>query len=135
VRCLNQTTRASVLRRIKDTAEGVAGALGARCEVRIDPSYDPVVNDEAMVDLVRANAEALLGEGAAVTFRQPLMGVEDFGYYLTEIPGAFYSLGVRNESKGIVHPVHTGLFDIDESAMANGVALQVLNAIRVVGRC
>ena len=34
------------------------------------------------------------------------MGVEDFGFYLTHVPGAFYSLGVRNEARGIVHPVH-----------------------------
>jgi hypothetical protein len=42
---------------------------------------------------------------------------------------------VRNEEAGIVHPVHFGLFDIDESAMANGVALQVLNALSVVAPC
>ena len=60
------------------------------------------------------------------------MGVEDFGYYLSEVPGAFYSLGVRNEADGIVHPVHQGLFNVDESAMAIGVTLQVLNAMAVL---
>ncbi len=63
------------------------------------------------------------------------MGVEDFGYYLSEVPGAFYSVGVRNEAAGIVHPVHNGLFDVDESAMAIGVALQVLNAKKVLAPC
>jgi hippurate hydrolase len=63
------------------------------------------------------------------------MGVEDFGFYLTEVPGVFYSLGVRNEEAGIVHPVHTGRFDVDESAMATGVALQVMNALSVVATC
>jgi len=42
---------------------------------------------------------------------------------------------VRNAAKGIVHPVHFGLFDVDENAMAIGVALQVLNALSVVGPC
>jgi metal-dependent amidase/aminoacylase/carboxypeptidase family protein len=63
------------------------------------------------------------------------MGVEDFGYYLSEDPGAFYSMGVRNEVAGIVHPVHNGLFDVDENAMAIGVALQVLNATTVLAPC
>jgi amidohydrolase len=135
VRCLNPEVRALVLHRIEETVEAVARAMGARAEIEIEPSYDPVVNDQAMVDLVRENSGRLLGDESAVIFDQPLMGVEDFGFYLSEIPGAFYSLGVRNEGAGIVHPVHFGLFDVDESAMAIGVALQVLNALSVVTPC
>ncbi|MEJ2580479.1 MAG: amidohydrolase [Acidobacteriota bacterium] len=135
VRCLDREVRASVLQRIEETAGAVARAMGARAEVTITPSYDPVINDEQMVELVRENSRRLLGEESAVIFDRPLMGVEDFGFYLTEIPGAFYSLGVRNAAKGIVHPVHFGLFDVDENAMAIGVALQVLNALSVVGPC
>lgn len=135
VRCLNQPTRALVLERIRETAEAVARALGARAEVTIEPSYDPVVNDEKMVEIVRRISQELLGVDGVVVFNRPLMGVEDFGYYLTEIPGAFYSVGVRNEKEGIVHPVHHGLFDVDENAMPIGVALQVLNAMAVLAPC
>jgi amidohydrolase len=135
VRCLDREVRASVLRRIEETADAVARAMGARAEIEIEPSYDPVINDRRMVELVRENATRLLGDQSAIVFDQPLMGVEDFGFYLSEIPGAFYSLGVRNEEAGIVHPVHFGLFDVDESAMANGVALQVMNALSVVTTC
>jgi amidohydrolase len=135
IRCLNQETRASVQRRITEAAESVALAMGARAEVKITPSYDPVVNDESMVEIVRENSRKLLGDDAAVIFPKPNMGVEDFGYYLSEIPGVFYSLGVRNEDAGIMHPVHTGLFDVDENSMAIGVALQVLNAVSVVAPC
>jgi amidohydrolase len=135
VRCLNQTTRKSVLQRIKDSAEAVALGMGARAEVRIQPSYDPVVNHDSMVDIVRENSGRLLGKDSVVIFPKPNMGVEDFGYYLSEVPGVFYSLGVRNEADGIVHPVHNGRFDVDESSMAIGVALQVLNALTVVTPC
>lgn len=135
IRCLNQETRASVQQRIKEAAEAVARGLGARAEVTISPSYDPVVNHESMVEIVRGNARQLLGDEAVVVFPKPNMGVEDFGYYLTEVPGVFYSLGVRNEAAGIINPVHTGNFDVDESAMAIGVALQVLNALSVVAPC
>ncbi len=135
VRCLNQTTRAFVLQRIRETAEAVAHGLGARAEVNIEPSYDPVVNDPAMVEIVRESSKELLGDDAVVVNTTPQMGVEDFGYYLSEVPGAFYSMGVRNESKGIVHPVHNGLFDADENAMPIAVALQVLNAMAVLDPC
>jgi len=135
VRCLNQATRDLVLQRIRETAEAVAHGMGARAEVTIEPSYDPVVNDDSMVDIVREGSRGLLGDDGVVIFEKPQMGVEDFGYYLREVPGAFYSLGVRNEADGIVHSVHHGLFDVDESAMAIGVALQVLNALSVVAPC
>jgi amidohydrolase len=135
IRCLNQETRTSVQQRIKETAEAVALGMGARAEVTITPSYDPVVNDNSMVEIVRENSRRLVGDDAVVIFPKPNMGVEDFGYYLNEVPGVFYSLGVRNEDAGIVHPVHTGLFDVDESSMAIGVALQVLNALAVVTPC
>jgi amidohydrolase len=135
VRCLDQAIRAVVLLRIEETAVAVAQALGARAEVIIEPSYDPVVNDDSMVRIVEQSARRLLGDGSIEIFTTPQMGVEDFGYYLSEVPGAFYSMGVRNEGTGIVHPVHNGRFDVDENAMAIGVALQVLNAMTVLAPC
>jgi len=135
VRCLDPEVRATVLQRIEEIVGSVAQAMGARAEVTTEPSYDPVVNDDSMVELVRGNSRRLFGDESTVIFKQPMMGVEDFGFYLSEIPGVFYSLGVRNEEAGIVHPVHFGLFDVDESAMANGVALQVMNALSVVAPC
>lgn len=132
VRSLEPATRELTLRRITEIAQGVAAGLGARAEVRIDPSYDPVINHDGMVDLVRSNAERLLGRERVIIQSQPNMGVEDFGFYLTRVPGAFYSLGVRNEAAGIVHPPHNERFDVDEECLAYGAALQALNALTVL---
>jgi amidohydrolase len=129
VRCLDTPTREQTLTRIRAVAEGVAAGFGGRAEVVISPSYDPVVNHDEMVELVRQNALELVGEERLVVFQRPNMGVEDFGYYLSHVPGAFYSLGVRNEERGIVHPVHHERFDADEEAMAYGAALQVMNVL------
>lgn len=135
VRCLNQETRRSVLEQIRETAEGTAQGMGARAEVVIEPSYDPINNDDELLGLVQANSRELLGEDRVVVFPRPNMGVEDFGFYLSETRGAYYSLGVRNEERGIVHRVHHGLFDVDENAMPYGVALQILNALAVLAPC
>ena len=64
----------------------------------------------------------------------PSMGVESFAYFSNERPSAFYFLGVRNSSRGIVNPAHGSLFDIDESALAYGAALQALNAFNYLTR-
>lgn len=132
VRTLDRATRELVLRRIRECAEGVAAGMGARAEVAIDPSYDPVINDNPMVDVVRGCAERLVGEEGVAFFDRPNMGVEDFGFYLTHVPGAFYSLGVRNDTRGIVHPVHNDRFDVDEQCLAYGAALQALNALAIL---
>ena len=132
VRTLDRATRELVLRRIRECAEGVAAGMGARAEVKIDPSFDPVINDNPMVDVVRGCAERLVGGEQVVYFERPNMGVEDFGFYLTHVPGAFYSLGVRNEARGIVAPVHNDRFDVDEECLAYGAALQAMNALAIL---
>ena len=132
VRCLDPAVRERVLRRVRETAEGVGTALGARAEVIVEPSYPPLVCDDGAVDLVRRNAERLVGADRVAVKSTPNMGVEDFAYYLQRVPGAFFSLGVRNEAKGIVHTIHNHLFDVDEECMAFGAAMQVLNVLSVL---
>jgi len=51
------------------------------------------------------------------------MGAEDFGFYTQLVPGCFFRLGVRNEAQGVVHNVHTPLFNIDESAIPTGAGI------------
>ena len=132
IRCLAPAVRERVKQRVAATAEGVASALGGRAEVEIEAGYDPLINAEAIVDVVRHNARDLVGEDRIVVKAQANMGVEDFAYYVSRVPGAFFSLGVRNESRGIVHTIHTEHFDVDEECMAHGVAMQVMNALRVL---
>jgi amidohydrolase len=133
-RSLDQTTRELILRRVRETAEGIAESMGGRAEVEIEPSYDPLINDDAMVEVVRESAIALVGSDNVKVIPRPNMGVEDFAYYVSRIPGAFFSLGVRNEEKGLVHPVHNVNFDVDENSLAFGAAAQVLNALSVLNK-
>jgi amidohydrolase len=132
VRTLDPQIRKLVLGRVREIAEGVAAGLGGRAEVEIRPSYDPLVNHDPMVDVARANAERLLGGANVSLVPRPSLGVEDFAFYVTRVPGAFFSLGVRNEAAGIVHPVHNNLFDVDEQSLAIGAALQALNALSIL---
>jgi amidohydrolase len=132
IRTLDPEVRETVLRRVRETAEGVAAGLGARAEVEIRPDYVALINHDPMVDLVRATAGRLLGEPAVRLVPQPSMGVEDFAFYVARVPGAFYSLGAGNREAGIVHPLHSERFDVDESCLAVGAALQTLNALAVL---
>jgi amidohydrolase len=77
-----------------------------------------------MSKLVASACSKGIGE-ENVEFLRPSMGAEDFAYYLQKIPGSFFRLGCRNEAKGIVHPYHSSLFDIDEEVLPFGVEMFV----------
>lgn len=113
---------------IKRIAEETASAFGASCDVRIEKGYPFVNNDEALTARARAAAEAYLGEENVVDLEMRASG-EDFSYYTQVMPGSFHRLGVRNEAKGIVHPVHTPQFDVDESCLNVGSGLMAWLAI------
>ena len=61
------------------------------------------------------------------------MGAEDFAWFANEVPGFYFDLGVRNESEGKIHGVHTAFFNPDERALEIGVRVMsnvVINYLR-----
>ena len=51
------------------------------------------------------------------------MNSEDFAFYTERIPGAMAWIGVRNEARRIVHPLHHPGFAVDEAVIPLGVEL------------
>ena len=49
------------------------------------------------------------------------MVAEDFPFYGEKAPYFYFSLGTRNEAKGIASVNHTDRFDVDEDALPLGV--------------
>jgi metal-dependent amidase/aminoacylase/carboxypeptidase family protein len=76
-----------------------------------------------MVELLRYSSKKIVGDENVKEQKNPKMGVESFAYFANEVPSVFYFLGCRNEEKGIVHPAHNSLFDIDEDCLPIGVAI------------
>ncbi len=103
-------------------AKGLAMATGAEIDFRVDVGYPTVDNEPVITEAAWKLADAYMG-AAQVEETEKRMGAEDFGYYSQVIPGCFFRLGVRNESQGIVHNVHTPHFNIDEGAIENGVGM------------
>jgi hippurate hydrolase len=103
-------------------AKGLAMATGAEIDFRVDVGYPTVDNEPVITEAAWKLADAYMG-AAQVEETEKRMGAEDFGYYSQVIPGCFFRLGVRNESKGIIHNVHTPHFNIDEGAIENGVGM------------
>lgn len=53
------------------------------------------------------------------------LGGEDFSFCANETPVVFFRLGVRNEDKNAIYPLHHPKFYLDEDALPNGAAVLV----------
>ncbi|MBO6576430.1 MAG: amidohydrolase [Rhodothermales bacterium] len=104
---------------ITRVAEHTAAAFGAKADVDIHVGYPTLVNDQVQATRVRRAAEEYVGPDHVVDLDRWYVA-EDFAYYLREVPGCYYTLGIRNEPEGIVHGLHTPRMTVDEPALATG---------------
>ncbi|MFW5741902.1 MAG: M20 metallopeptidase family protein [Spirochaetota bacterium] len=132
-RTVDERWRDRALAEIEAISRDLVASLGATAQVEILRGYPPVVNDADATTLARERAVEYLGEGRVVDL-PPAMWAEDFAYFAKERPACFYNLGVRNESRGIVHPVHSSRFDLDEEALRVGSGLMAWIALGALER-
>jgi amidohydrolase len=132
LRTTSDATRELLIARARAVVEGVAASFGGTGKLHVEYGYAALVNDDRAVDLVAEVAGAMLGPGSVRWKEKPSMGVEDFSFFLKEVPGAFYNLGCGNPERGITAPIHSALFDIDEGCLAIGAALQASLALRII---
>ncbi|MES2386394.1 MAG: M20 family metallopeptidase [Bacteroidota bacterium] len=128
-RTMDEPWRKKALASMKKMAEGIAEAMGGRCDFRIEAGYPYLKNDPALTRRSRLAAEEYMGPENVVDLDLWMAG-EDFAYYAQQTPGCFYRLGTRNEAKGIVSGVHTPTFDIDEAALVQGAGLMAWLALK-----
>ena len=127
LRTLNPEVRAMALKRIEEIVTNIPKGFGGSGEFIREEGYTALINHDKEVDIIKENATKLLGEDKIYEKKVANMGVEDFAYFIENTPGAFFTLGVKNQSKGIDSPAHNGLFDIDEDALPIGVEMQIMN--------
>lgn len=127
LRTLNPEVRTMALRRIKEMVTNIPKGFGGSGEFIREEGYTALINHDKEVDIIKENATKLLGEDKIYEKKVANMGVEDFAYFIENTPGAFFTLGVKNQSKGIDSTAHNGLFDIDEDALPIGVEMQIMN--------
>lgn len=125
--------REALPRRIKEILEGVVSAMRGSYEFNLMSKFPATINDEEMTAFVVNVAKEILGEDK-ISVLKPLMGSEDFSFYLQKIPGTFVFLGVENKDKGIVYPHHHPKYNIDEDILPIGTALHVSVALEYLKR-
>lgn len=116
VRTFDKDIRRQIEEEIRLVVRGICEAAHAEYEIEYLNGYPPLANPEAESARVRSLIEGLLGPRAFVEL-PPVMGAEDFAYYLEHRPGAFVHVGARNEEERTHYPHHHPRFDIDERGL------------------
>ena len=119
VRCLSNTLREAMPSKMERIAAGLCAAFRAEYDFTYDPGPPVVVNDAAVTARIEAVGRALLGPENVAFLETPSMGGEDFAYYVREVPGAMFRLGVGTD----VTALHTPTYNFSDGALAHGVGM------------
>ncbi|MBM7570119.1 M20 metallopeptidase family protein [Aquibacillus albus] len=116
VRTMDDEVRDWVEKSIMQMATSTCSGLGATANVRYVRGYPAVVNHPEETKRVEKVATDLFGE-EKVHHMAAQMGMEDFAYYLKEVPGTFFWVGGAMKNEADIYPHHHPKFDADEEAM------------------
>ncbi|MFH8293816.1 M20 family metallopeptidase [Streptomyces sp. NPDC018059] len=135
LRTLSPETRARVHAMVERIATGIAVTHGATAEVSIRPGYPVTRNDPAFTEFVLRTAAQVLGPEQVQVLPAPAMTAEDFSYVLRAVPGALAFLGAcpPGLDPGQAPALHSDRADIDEDALAAGIACHTAVALRRSG--
>ncbi len=115
VRTVDENDRKKIAKRLEEIAKSVAKTFNVDVRFEYDWGYRTTVNDPDVVSELEECSKEL---GVKfVEMRDPVMGGEDFAYYLEKVPGAFFFVNTNNPEKGITAPNHSPYFDVDEELL------------------
>lgn len=114
-----------VEKRLREIIEGTAKTFGASAHLEYRRGFPAVINPPEAVDFIIKVASELFGE-KCLDFINPVMGGEDFAYYLQKVPGAFLFFGAGDNC---FYPHHHPAFDFDERALPAATLLMASLAL------
>ncbi|MGI5851768.1 MAG: M20 metallopeptidase family protein [Caldicoprobacterales bacterium] len=118
IRTFSDEVYKRIRHKILDLLDGLKKAYGVETKFHEGVYYPPVINDAVWTKKV---IDILTPEQYIEV--HPLMIAEDFSNYQKEVPGVFLFLGSYNEQKGLIHPLHSNLFNFDEKILLQGLQL------------
>lgn len=132
VRSFDQALRESIPVKMERIVKGITEAHEAEYEFEYQYGYRPVINDHEVTRVIEETVLEVFGE-EALDLMKPNMGGEDFSAFQQKAPGAFFYVGAGNVEKGIIYPHHHARFDIDETALENGVQTFLHSIFKFLG--
>lgn len=116
IRLLNINLIDTFRDRLEAINSGFEKAFGVKINMNFKPFYPPVYNSEELFNkIVKTLPDEMLVKNVR------LSGSEDFSFYLQNgNKGLMFLLGVRNEEKGFINPLHSPKFDFNPNILEVG---------------
>lgn len=122
LRAFTNEGRDLTISRLKEMIDGLRTTFRVETEFEFIEGVAACNNTEAVSEALYEAAVKVVGK-KNVAFISRCTGGEDFALFTDRIPGALMRLGCKNPAKGIVHPLHSSSFDIDERVLPIGVEI------------
>lgn len=122
-RTLSSQTRKKVPELIEQITSEISKIHGVSYGIDLKLLYPPVINDEKIVSLVKNCVENTNKNINIMEMPSPSMCGEDFAYFGELVPSCMVFLGCANEAKGIISPLHSSTFNVDEDCIDIGVKI------------
>ncbi|MCL2674230.1 MAG: amidohydrolase, partial [Defluviitaleaceae bacterium] len=116
VRTYDAKIQEMIIRDIEKIVKACCESAGATYTFDYIKGYPAVNNDPNETAGAVESLSKIVGSDNLIETK-PIMGGEDFSYYLEKVPGTFFFTGGGNVAKGIIYPHHHPKFDIDEDAL------------------
>lgn len=132
-RAFSKESFTQLKQRIEEVITGQASVQ--RCIATVDflteekPFFPPTINNNDLHKYFQTVAGDML-DTQKVKVMSPMMGSEDFSFYQEVMPGYLFFLGMKNETRGKVEPIHSPYFTLNEDALPYGAALHASLALR-----
>ena len=121
VRCLDNKLYEKLPQWIEKIVQNIASNYGAQALINFKSIAPPVYNDPDLTNLLFTCAKNVMDEKNIIYLEKPSLGAEDFAFFLQDVPGTMFRLGVAGE-KGCA-PLHSGNFSLDESSLELGIKI------------
>ncbi len=122
-RCLKPEVRKLLETGVKRVAASVAAAYGATVDIDWRYGYPATVNTSKETQAARDAAAAIVGAGNVQEF-SPMLGGEDFAYFLEKKPGCYIVIGQLDEGKEPIG-LHNPRYDFNDKIIPIGAAYWV----------
>jgi amidohydrolase len=99
-------------------------------QLKYDRPYIATVNDPEIIKECKSITKQFLGESAWIDILDPVMGAEDFSYYIKGNPGGMFFLGMGEDSPGL----HTNSYDFNDKAIKNGIKFFVISSLILLSK-
>lgn len=132
-RTFTEEVRQEMPRKMESIINGICSAYGAKYEFDYERGYDPVINDQAVIAMLKNILSETIGPETIVQ-ADPVMWGEDFSAYQKKVPGALIFLGAGGNKCGPGRHHHHPCFDFDEGVLKIGLKVLIFSALGLLGR-